>query len=146
MARGASTKRPRAKRYGIFRSAIALNGWLVENGLCESSVASESTVRASRFPELAVMPQPVTADDVRDEEEWRGDAYPPVGGGGKGASAFLSQVIERVAGEAEDAEDDDEREAGGAVLARLQACAFRPRPESCGTLPMSDSPTPTIAT
>src|SRR4051794_12428434 len=29
--------------------------------------------------------------------------------------------------------------------ARRAACAFRPRPVMCGTLPMSDSPTPTIA-
>ena len=30
--------------------------------------------------------------------------------------------------------------------ARLAACAFRPRPDMCGTRPISDSPTPTIAT
>ena len=30
--------------------------------------------------------------------------------------------------------------------ARLLACAFSPRPDKCGTLPISDSPTPTIAT
>ena len=30
--------------------------------------------------------------------------------------------------------------------ARLAAWAFRPRPVMCGTLPMSDSPTPTMAT
>src|SRR5437868_9533976 len=30
--------------------------------------------------------------------------------------------------------------------ARLAACAFKPRPDMCGTRPISDSPTPTMAT